>query len=170
MPYIPTAHLKYDVLPFCRKHGREVFTYPIELLYELSKYADEKEPLDPYGFKSYEEYYDFVDRTASGYVNRPDIFNVFEKFKAVMKVMNCKEQWSILKYIGAADHKVAGLTHGRDYYWPCSEKCPLYEGVIDDDEYTSFWYPTGGARWEILEDPTGMASNTINKTIKMTRR
>ena len=31
MPYIPKEHEKYDLLPFCRERGGEVFQYPGEL-------------------------------------------------------------------------------------------------------------------------------------------
>lgn len=38
---------------------------------------------------------------------------------------------------------------------------PVYEGVIDNEEFTSYLYPTDSDLWEILEDPTGMAYRTI---------
>ena len=33
--------------------------------------------------------------------------------------------------------------------------------VIDDEEFTAYLYPTEAHLWEILDDPTGMAYNTI---------
>lgn len=38
---------------------------------------------------------------------------------------------------------------------------PRYEGVIDEEEYTSYLYPTDSYLWEIAEDPTGIAYRTI---------
>ena len=35
MPYIPKEHEKYDLLPFCRKSGGEVFEYPSCLVNEV---------------------------------------------------------------------------------------------------------------------------------------
>ena len=57
MPYIPKEHVKYDLLPFCRKNGGEVFEYPSELLDKVEKYLPDGESLIPYGYNSYEEYY-----------------------------------------------------------------------------------------------------------------
>ena len=33
--------------------------------------------------------------------------------------------------------------------------------MVDDEEFTSYLYPTDPDLWVILEDPTGMAYNTI---------
>lgn len=66
-----------------------------------------------------------------------------------------------MKYIGESTDGVSGLTHGRCYYWPCSTKNPVYEGVIDDEEFTSYLYPVDANLWEIIEDPTGMAKRAI---------
>ena len=79
MPYIPKQHEKYNLLPYCRKDGGEVFDYPSELIYKAEKML-ENEDLMPYNFNSYEEYYGHIDDlikciTAEelfkeGYVNR----------------------------------------------------------------------------------------------------
>ena len=55
------------------------------------------------------------------------------------------------------------LTRGRCYYWPCSRDNPVYEGVIDDEEFTSYLYPCDPASWEPLYDPTGMARRALAK-------
>jgi hypothetical protein len=78
--------------------------------------------------------------------------------------MNNKENWSVLRWLG--DHFPKGCSvrcvdKGRCYYWPCDIDNPVYQGVIDNEEYTSYWYPTEPEMWEILEDPTGMAYRTI---------
>lgn len=51
MPYIPKEHEKYDLLPYCRKHGGEVFEYP-SLLNKLNTYLKADDHLDPYGYDS----------------------------------------------------------------------------------------------------------------------
>ena len=53
------------------------------------------------------------------------------------------------------------LTRGRCYYWPCSKERPVYEGVIDDEEFTSYLYPCDAECWEIVLDPTGMAARAL---------
>ena len=42
-----------------------------------------------------------------------------------------------------------------------NEKVIAYRGVIDDEEFTAYLYPTEPDLWEILEDPTGMAYRTL---------
>ena len=158
MPYIPKEHEKYDLLPFCREHGGEVFEYPGDLLDELEEHLDPEDQLIPYGFKSYEEYDQEIDRIARRFLDQPQVMDLFGEFKTQIYEMNRKEQWSVLKYIGT---EIAGLTPGRNYYWPSSFSNPVYRGVVDDEEFTSYLYPTDADLWEILEDPTGMAYNTI---------
>ena len=78
--------------------------------------------------------------------------------------MNMKEDWSVVRYVGHEyDNKprVFGLTRGRCYYWPCSKERPVYEGVIDDEEFTSYLYPCDAECWEIVLDPTGMAARAL---------
>lgn len=158
MPYIPKEHEKYNLLPFCREHGGEVFEYPGELLDELEEHLNPEDQLIPYGFKSYEEYDQEIDRIARRFLDQPQVMDLFAEFKTQIYEMNRKEQWSVLKYIGT---EIAGLTPGRNYYWPSSFSNPVYRGVVDDEEFTSYLYPTDADLWEILEDPTGMAYNTI---------
>ena len=161
MPYIPKEHKKYKLLPFCRKHGGEVFEYPCDLLRKIEQYLMFDEALDPYGFKSYDEYDQEIDRIAQRFAEQPEIASLFEQFKEQIHDMNCKEQWSVLKYIGPTDGHIAGLTPGRNYYWPSRISNPVYTGVVDDEEFTSYLYPTDPDLWVILEDPTGIAYNTI---------
>ena len=37
----------------------------------------------------------------------------------------------------------------------------MFCGVIDDEEFTAYLYPTEPHLWEILLDPTGMAYRTL---------
>lgn len=160
MPYIPKQHKKYNLLPYCRKEGGEVFDYPSELIYKAEKMLED-EDLMPYNFNSYEEYYSHIDDLIKKYEEKSQIVEVLQSVKTKVRSMNIKEQWSILKYIGPSDDAVFGLTHNKNYYWPTREDNPVYCGVIDDEEFTSYLYPTEAQLWEILEDPTGMAYNTI---------
>lgn len=165
-PYIPKEHEKYDLLPFCRQNGGEVFEYPGKLLDQLAQYTTEEDNLNPYGYESYEAYFADVDRVAKKFSDQPEAVTLFERFKTRMREMNCKEEWSILKYIGPKEDRDFRLTPGHNYYWPSEKANPVYSGVIDDEEYTSYLYPTDSDLWEILEDPTGMAYNTIYGTGK----
>ena len=87
-----------------------------------------------------------------------------KKARIAEKRMNVKEDWSVVRYVGHEyDDKprVFGLTRGRCYYWPCSKERPVYEGVIDDEEFTSYLYPCDAECWEIVLDPTGMAARAL---------
>lgn len=158
MPYIPKKHEKYNLLPMCRKNGREVFEYPRLLLSRLEELGVHH--LDPYGYQSYEEYYAELDKRKSQ-LSDAAILEAFDKFKNRMPELNQKEKWSVLKYVGENTDSFLGLTKGRYYYWPCAAVNASYSGVIDDEEYTAYQYPTEPSLWEIAEDPTGMAHRTI---------
>lgn len=160
MPYIPQKHMKYNLLPFCRKNGGEVFEYPD--MEEIEKYLEPGETLIPYGYKSYEEYYTEVDRIMERYALNPEVKSLFENFKSQMIELNQKEEWSIVKYIGPDYDSGSGLTKNRFYYWPTTKNNPVYSGVVDDEEFTSYLYETDAELWEIIEDPTGMAYRTIH--------
>lgn len=161
MAYIPEKHKKYNVLPMCRKVRGEVFSYPGEIIDELEKYLPDTENMIPYGYDSYDQYIAKMDMLALQYFQDKKSQIIYEQFKIVMQEMNDKENWSIVKYIGKSDDKLFGLTQGNDYYWPCSKQNPRYEGVIDDEEFTSYWYSTEAEDWQILVDPTGMAYATL---------
>lgn len=161
MPYIPKEHEKYNLLPYCREHGGEVFEYPCNLLRKLEKFIKPEDQLDPYGFNSYDEYDREIDRIAQRFADQPEVLKLFALFKEQVRAMNCKEQWSVLRYIGPPNDRLESLTPGRNYYWPTCVSNPVYSGVVDDEEYTSYLYPTDPDLWEILEDPTGMAYHTI---------
>ena len=179
MPYIPKEHKKYDLLPFCREHGGEVFSY--SSTFEIEKHLPKGVILDPYGYKSYEEYYDQINEyinlygTTDGKLNK--VGKLLRDHIADTKKRNVKENWSVVQYVGESTGGVGGFTHGRYYYWPCSIENPVYEGVIDDVEYTSYiaWDIAKAQKaedclfqfikfseWIVAEDPTGMAKRTLN--------
>ena len=166
MAYIPEQHIQYDLLPFCREHGGEVFEYPCELLSQINSFLDSDDFLDPYGYKSYEEYDREIDRVAQKYCDQPEKYAMLDIYKQRIHEMNCKEQWSVLRYIGPDDGRLFSLTPGRCYYWPCSISNPVYSGVVNDEEYTSYFHPVDAEFWKILEDPTGMAHDTIYGNVK----
>jgi len=53
MPYIPKAHKKYDILPYCRENGGEVFSYSVELENEIGAMLPDGASVIPYGYESY---------------------------------------------------------------------------------------------------------------------
>ena len=59
MPYIPEEHKQYPVLPYCREHGGEVFQYHNLPEKELESLVGEH--LIPYGYDSYEAYFEKID-------------------------------------------------------------------------------------------------------------
>ena len=161
MPYIPKEHEKYDLLPRCRKSGGEVFEYPSSLLNKIEKMLGNDVVIFPYNYESYEEYYALLEDLAVKHSSDSAILELLQQLKTRMQELNCKEDWSVLKYIGPTDNSCLGLTCGKNYYWPTRRNNPVYCGVVDDEEFTAYLYPTANELWEILEDPTGMAYNTI---------
>lgn len=166
MAYIPKQHEKYDLLPECRKHGGEVFDYPGELISDIEKIMGFSGSLFPYNFESYEEYFDSVDKKIESHKENTELVALLLSLKDKVREMNTKEDWSVLRYVGESDDSSLGLTKGKVYYWPTSKNNPVYQGVVDDEEFTSYMYPTEPSLWEILEDPTKMAFNTIYKNGK----
>jgi hypothetical protein len=158
MAHIPEKHKKYNLLPMSQKRNGEVFSYPSDLLWKLNDVGEAE--LDPYGYDSYDDYFSRIDARIADQQN-PEIVNLLREYKEAIFRMNKKENWSVLKYLGEDTDNLIGLKKGRYYYWPCSIEQPVYEGVIDDEEYTSYLYPTDSRLWEIAEDPTGMAHRTI---------
>lgn len=166
MAYIPEHHKKYGLLPYCTAHGGEVFEYPCGLLNKIDAHLPQADHLDPYGYSSYEEYDSEIDRVMKKYAHREDLCALLCRYKSEIYEMNRKEQWSVLRYLGPDDGRLFSLTPGRCYYWPSSYSHPVYSGVVDDEEYTSYFHPVDPEFWEILEDPTGMAYETIYGTAK----
>lgn len=164
MAYIPIEHQKYDILPLCRQYGGEVFSYSTELENKIDRLLPDGESVIPYGYASYEQFEQHVDYYISNYGVVENSLNQLGQllidYKVDIKRRNIKENWSIVKYVG--ENHFVDLTHGRYYYWPCLLESPEYEGVVDDEEFTSYLYPTDFNLWEIILDPTGMAHRTIN--------
>lgn len=158
MPYIPKGHEKYNLLPICRIEASEVFDYPSELMHTLSERGIEG--LEPYGYQSYEEYYAYLDKKRESLREASDR-KLLDNFKRRVIELNNKDVWSVLKYVGDDIDAPCGLTRGRYYYWPCLSNEGVYRGVIDDEEFTAYEYTVDSACWEIVEDPTGMASRTL---------
>lgn len=161
MPFIPEKHEKYNLLPMCRHSGGEVFDYPGKQISEVDTLIEPSCGLLPYNYDSYADYYGYLDELIEAYVAYPDTVDALQRLKQRVIDMNQKEEWSVVKYIGPTDTGGFGLTHGKNYYWPTRKSNPVYCGVIDDEEFTAYLYPTDARLWEILEDPTGMAYRTI---------
>jgi len=171
----------------CAEDGREVFSYPSELEYQITDMLPEGEGVVPYGYNSYDDFYAELDRyielfgSSNGELNA--LGRLLCEYKEKVRKMNVKENWSVLRYIGETTSDIFGLTHGRYYYWPCSIEHPEYEGVINNEEFTSYLAYAegtvisddgivlnggkikpyaGSATWEITEDPTGMAAKVLS--------
>lgn len=168
-PYIPEWHADYGLLPSSVAGGKEVFAYPCELD-ALDELIREKEDVDdekrmrllPYRYKSYSEYFSTLRECEERYrESDPELAKAIDTVIELVKAANHKEYWSVVRYTGTHDTGFLGLTQGRCYYWPCSPEHPEYEGVIDDEETTSYLYPCDPSSWEIVEDPTGMARRAL---------
>lgn len=129
MPYIPEKHKKYNLLPFCRKNGYEVFEYPSELLFEIGDINIKLcQTITPYGYKSYKEYYSTLDWLIKRNRRNKKLSRLLRLFKKEMIRLNNKDLWSVLKYTGETNE--FHLTHGRAYYWPCTKENPYFCGIV----------------------------------------
>ena len=188
MPYIPKAHEKYNLLPFCRENGGEVFSYSSEMEDQIRGMLPEGDSVIPYGYDNYEAFYARLDKYVSLYGTAGGKLSELGKkileYKDNIKKRNIKENWSVVKYVGKSTGGPAGFTHGRYYCWPCYVEKPEYEGIIDDEGFTSnlAWVNKGkisqtlengeatdfiesSGDWEIAEDPTGMAKRKLTEVV-----
>ena len=116
MPYIPEGHQQYDLLPRCRKRGGEVFEYPGKLLDQIEILIGST-ALFPYGFDSYETYFDTLDIVLQDHGSNKIIHEKLILLKTQMRDLNRKEEWSVVRYKGPAGNSISGLTPGKIYYW-----------------------------------------------------
>ena len=89
MAYIPKEHKKYNLLPACKRRGGEVFEYPSVLLSEIEEITGTLH-LIPYGYKSYKEYYDYVDSIINQYSNNQEVAKKLTEYKNGVKELNVK--------------------------------------------------------------------------------
>ena len=160
MAYIPENHKQYPVLPYSREHGGEVFQYHSSVWPHLKDLIGEN--LIPYGFKSYDEYFSKINHIIQVRNNEPETIRILQELEEKIIEWNRKEEWSICRYLGEDTDDFVGLHYGGYYYWPTTKSEPVFGGVIDDEEFTAYLYPTDPDLWEIIIDPTGMAYRTIN--------
>lgn len=165
MPYIPIEHQKYDLLPFCRQYNKEVFDYPSDLLYEAGELLGDHAALMPCNFTCYDDYFSLLDKLAKEHSQDPKAVKTLHDLQRSIQELNRKEEWSVLRYIGPSVDEPFGLTNRKFYYWPATKGNPIYRGIIDDSEFTSYWYSIVASDWEIAEDPTGMAYRAIFENI-----
>lgn len=161
MPYIPIEHQKYDLLPFCRQHNKEVFDYSSDLLYETGELLGDYAAIMPCNFACYDDYFSLLDKMAEEHSHDPEIVKKLHDLRGAVQKLNQKDEWSVLIYVGPTVDEPFGLTNGKYYYWPTTKEKPIYCGIIDDSEFTSYWYFIDASDWEIAEDPTGMAHRAI---------
>ncbi len=163
MPYIPQKHEKYNLLPFCRQNGGEVFEYPYNL-YDINKMLPDGVSLYPYGYDSYQAYYSYLDKIAEEYGTEQgtqnEIYEKINSLKQKIQELNIKDNWVVLQYVGDDTPGFNGLTKGQYYYAPVIDGKPGHSiGVIDDEEFTSYLYSGAPDLWVIAEDPFGMAKD-----------
>ena len=128
-PYIPVEHEQYDLLPRCRAEGGEVFSYPsmlddvderirkwearrvgVQVDEHDARHENDLVRIMPYGMKSYAEYYGMLERYAVDIAPvDPQLAQDIRTLKDLMKLMNVKEQWSIVRYVGDQFDEVEGL-------------------------------------------------------------
>lgn len=174
MAFIPEKHKDLGLLPESSNASREVFSYPLnlidaieEMLFALEGIPEDAEDgrpslLIPYGRESYEAYQAEIRSYIDKYPNHK-VADLLKLLSLEIQRMNVKEDWSVVRYVGNQfdDEDLPPLTKGRCYYWPCSRENPVYEGVIDNEEFTSYLYPCDPDSWEIVDDPTGMAARAL---------
>ena len=131
MAYIPDKHKQYNLLPVCSKYGEEVFEYPSELILQAEEMLPQKESLIPYRYKSYDEYFSYIDSLIVKYQNNSSLTEILEQVKQQTKEINKKDDWSVLRYFGESGRPFSGLTYNNNYYCPPSKNHPVYCGVID---------------------------------------
>lgn len=173
MSYVPPEHLKYDLLPHNRgADDWETFSYPGEcgFVSDMLRAATQALAGDagssaiPYNYPSCDAYYAMLENEARRVEGAyPFLALDLRNLRLNIEEMNDKSVWSVLRYLGEDDDPACGLTHGRCYYWPCREASPIYEGVVDNEEFTSYRYDPDPVLWEVFEDPTGMARATLAK-------
>lgn len=165
MAHIPTRHKKYNLLPFCREQGGEVFCYRPELLERINALLPDGENVTPYGYFTYREYYTMFDSVMENHLlDESRLYVLLKRFRKEMKDLNVKENWAVVRYLGKTTNEEYGLTEGRCYYWPCSRSHPEYIGVIDNEEYTAHIYPVDPQLWEVIDDPHNITSIMYNKS------
>ena len=170
-PYIPAEHTRLDLLPSSREQGKEVITMPreldalIDVIVERDQTTRESELtyLLPFGYKCFADYFGRLARLSEHYgESDPELSDLIDDIACAMARANTKELWSVVRYVGSAFSETERiLTPGRCYYWPTSPDNPIYQGVIDDSETTTFAYPCDPEHWEIVRDPLGMAKRAL---------
>lgn len=174
MACIPEKHKGFGLLPRSVEGFKEVFSYPLSLieeiegmLFELKGVAEDPEygrpsPLIPYGKEFYEAYQAEIEVYLEKYAEY-EVAGLLKLLSSEIRKMNVKEDWSVVRYVGQQfdGDDLAPLMSGRCYYWPCSRENPVYTGVIDDEEFTTYLYLCDSESWEIVDDPMGMAARAL---------
>ena len=160
MANIPDKHQKYDLLPVTRNMDFDAIEYR-RIDDELSELLPKGENLIPYGYASVEAYIQYVETMAEQYAKTERHRKLFRDYFEGVRRLNQKEYWSVLEYIGEEWDEPLRFTPGRAYYWPCDPEKPEFRGIIDDTEFTPYLYAPDPNDWKILDDPTGMAYETM---------
>ncbi len=133
MAYIPNEDKKYKVLPYSRKNNKEVIEYiSDDYIREINNLTN-NELSWPYNCSSYDEYYKGLEDLSIKY---PNAKKKIIKFLNLLKNVNIKENWIILKYIGNSNDN---FTKDQCYYMPVYLENDnwIHLGIIDNEEFTS---------------------------------
>ena len=160
MTIIPEKHRKYDLLPVTRDMDFDTIEYT-DTRSKLAELLPEGNHLIPYGYASVEAYIRYVEEMANQYAGTEEQREAFRTYIEDIRRINQKEYWSVLEYIGEEWDEPLRFTPGRAYYWPCDVADPSFLGIVDDQEWTPYIYAPDPEDWKILEDPTGMAYETM---------
>ena len=106
MPHIPKEHEKFNLLPYCRRNGGEVFEYPSDLIHEAEQLLDAESGIFPYNYNSYDEYFGCIDKLIQNHNDNAEIVSKLIEVRNAVQSMNQKEHWSVLRYVGTTDDAV----------------------------------------------------------------
>ena len=178
-PYVPEGYEKYNLLPGCSKRGGDIHIHPSEMRDTINSLLPEDSDGIPYPyFHSFGEYDEYIDELIAehGLTNGAtnELGKVMHEYKALVKEMNNKDKWSVLKYIGESYDNIrafGGFTHGMYYYMTVyTIDGDTYYGIIDDEEYSSSGWCPDKEKWEIAEDPTGIAAKALAQGYEARKR
>jgi len=167
LPYIPEAHKKYNLLPGCVKYGGDIHYYPKSEYSTISKLLPKGETILPYhyGCAEYSALLDFhISKYGMTDGELNELGRMISDYKLRIKEMNIKENWSILRYIGESygnSGAFGGFTHGRYYYLAGINEAQKALYIFDNEELGVVTCTPDVTRWEVVEDPTGMAAKVF---------
>ena len=129
--YIPDAHKKYNVLPRHRESNVEIFMWDNPLLSKIEKETHMINVYPYYNYNTYQDFYKVIDEWIEKY---PNIASEIKDFKKSLIMLNNKDNWAIVQYIGSTNWS---FTNNNYYYvvmYKENNHWKIY-GIIDNEEY-----------------------------------